>query len=149
MAITPSAAGRVYPPQAYEVSREKIREFADAIGDHDPLYGDPATARKRRDLDVIAPPTFAMLPVLRGFDQLVADLGVTFAQVIHVNQRFVHTRPIRAGDQLLTTTILESVRSAAGNDLLGIRCEISAESGEPVCTATATLLIRPVDDTDT
>jgi acyl dehydratase len=148
MAITPSAAGRVYPPRAYEVSREKIREFADAIGDPDPLYGDPATARKRRYLDVIAPPTFAMLPVLRGFDQLVADLGVTFAQVIHVNQRFVHTRPIRAGDQLLTTTILESVRSAAGNDLLGIRCEISAESGEPVCTATATLLIRPVDDPD-
>jgi acyl dehydratase len=148
VAVDPSLAGRVYPPQAYEVSREKIREFADAIGDADPLYRDPKAATERGYLDVIAPPTFAMLPVLRGFDQLVAELGVTYAQVIHVNQRFVHARPIRAGDQLLTTTTLESVRSAAGNVLLAIRCEIAAESGEPVCEATATLLVRPVDAPD-
>jgi acyl dehydratase len=143
MAIDPSLAGRVYPPQTYEVSRETIREFADAIGDPDALYRDPKVAVARGYLDVIAPPTFAMLPVLRGFDQLVADLGVTYAQVIHVNQRFVHARPIRSGDQLLTTTTLDTVRSAVGNDLLGIRCEIASESGEPVCTASATLLIRP------
>jgi acyl dehydratase len=148
VAVDPSLAGRVYPPQPYEVSREKIREFADAIGDADPLYRDPKAATERGYLDVIAPPTFAMLPVLRGFDQLVAELGVTYAQVIHVNQRFVHARPIRAGDQLLTTTTLESVRSAAGNVLLGIRCEIAAESGEPVCEATATLLVRPADAPD-
>ena len=148
MAIDASVAGRVYPPQAYEVSREKIREFADAIGDPNDLYRDAAAAIQCGYLDVIAPPTFAMLPVLRGFDQLVGDLAVTYAQVIHVNQRFVHTRPIRAGDQLLTTTTLDSVRSAAGNDLLGVRCEIAATSGEPVCSATATLLIRPVEGAD-
>jgi acyl dehydratase len=148
MAIDASVAGRVYPPQAYEVSREKIREFADAIGDPNAIYRDAAAATQRGYLDVIAPPTFAMLPVLRGFDQLVNDLGLTYAQVIHVNQRFVHARPIRAGDQLLTTTTLDSVRSAAGNDLVGIRCEIAAESGEPVCTATATLLIRALDGAD-
>ena len=148
MAVDASIAGRVYPAQAYEVSREKIREFADAIGDPSPLCRDAAVAAQRGYLDVIAPPTFAMLPVLRGFDQLVADLGVTFAQVIQVNQRFVHARPIRAGDQLFATTALESVRSAAGNDLLGIRCEIAAESGEQVCTATATLLVRSADGPD-
>jgi acyl dehydratase len=148
MAIDASIAGRVYPAQAYEVSREKIREFADAIGDPSAVYRDPTAATQRGFLDVIAPPTFAMLPVLRGFDQLVADLGVSYAQVIHVSQRFVHTRPIRAGDQLMTTTSLDSVRSAAGNDLLGIRCEIVAESGEAVCTATATLLIRTSEDAD-
>ena len=148
MAIESSLAGRVYPPQAYDVSREKIREFADAIGDPSPVYRDPQVAAESGFLDVIAPPTFAMLPVLRGFDQLVADVGVTYAQVIHVNQGFVHRRAIRAGDQLLTTTTLDSVRSVAGNDLVGIRCEIAAESGEPVCTATATLLVRPSDGVD-
>jgi acyl dehydratase len=148
MAIDASVAGRVYPPQAYEVSREKIREFADAIGDPNAIYRYAAEATRRGYLDVIAPPTFAMLPVLRGFDQIVNDLGVTYAQVIHVHQRFVHARPIRAGDQLLTTTTLDSVRSAAGNDLLGVRCEIAAEFGEPVCTATATLLIRALDGAD-
>jgi acyl dehydratase len=148
MAIDAAVAGRVYPPQAYDVSREKIREFADAIGDPSPLYRDPAAAAQRGFMDVIAPPTFAMLPVLRGLDQLVGDLGVTYQQVIHVNQRFVHVRPIGAGDQLMTTTTLDSVRSAAGNDLLGISCEIATESGEPVCTAMATLLIRAADAAD-
>jgi len=143
VAIDASVAGRVYPPQAYEVSREKIGEFADAIGESSPLSRDLAAAAEHGFLDVIAPPTFAMLPVLRGFDQLVTDLGVTYAQLIHVNQRFVHVRPIRAGDQLMTTTTLDTVRSAAGNDLITIRCEIAAESGEPVCTATSTLLVRP------
>jgi acyl dehydratase len=148
MAIDPSLAGRVYPPQAYEVSREKIREFADAIGDLDELYRDSTAAAERGYPDVIAPPTFAMLPVLRGLDQLAADLGVTYAQLIHVSQRFVHARPIRSGDQLLTTTTLDSVRSAAGNIRLAMRCDIAAESGEPVCTAHATLLVRPGDGAD-
>jgi acyl dehydratase len=148
MGVDASAAGRIYPPQAYEVSREKIREFADAIGDPSPLYRGATAAAERGYLDVIAPPTFAMVPVLRGFDQLLADLAVTYAQVIHVNQGFVHTRPIRAGDQLQTTTTLDSVRSAAGNDLLRIRCEIGTETGEEICTATATLLVRPLDGAD-
>jgi acyl dehydratase len=142
MAIDPSAAGRVYPSQPYDVSREKIREFADAVGDPNPAYRDVEAAKALGHSDVIAPPTFAMIPVLRGFDVLIDDLGVVYAQVIHANQRFVHQRPIRAGDRLTTTTTLDTLRSRGGNDLLGIRCEVAGEAGEAVCTATATLLVR-------
>lgn len=148
MPIDPSAAGRGYPPLPYEVSREKIREFADAIGDPAAAFRQLAAAAELGYPDVVAPPTFAMIPVLRGLDQLLDDLGVEYAQVIHVNQRFVYTRPIRAGDRLSTTTTVESVRSAAGNHLVGVRCAIAAKSGEPVCQATATLLVRAEGGTD-
>lgn len=142
MTVDPSLAGRVYPPQPYEVGREKIREFAEAIGDDNPAYHDADAARTFGHDDVVAPPTFAMIPVLRGFDVLIADLGIDYAQVIHADQRFEHARPIRAGDSLSTTTTLESVRTRTGNDFLGVRCEVAADTGEPVCTARATLLVR-------
>jgi acyl dehydratase len=144
MPIDPSATGRVYPTQAYEVSREKIREFADAVGDANPVHRDTEAAKALGHAEVIAPPTFAMIPVLRGFDVLMDDLGIVYARVIHANQRFVHLRPIRAGDQLRTTTTLDTVRSVGGNDLLGIRCEVESSTGQRICTATATLLIREV-----
>ena len=142
MAIDASAAGRVYPSQSYDVSREKIREFADAVGDPNPAYRDVEAAKALGHSDVIAPPTFAMIPVLRGFDVLIDDLGVVYAQVIHANQKFVHQRPIRAGDRLTTMTTLDTLLSRGGNDLLRIRCEVAGEAGEAVCTATATLLVR-------
>jgi acyl dehydratase len=148
MTIDPSATGRVYEPQRYEVGREKIREFAEAIRDDSPAYRDMDAARELGHTDVVAPPTFAMIPVLRGFDLLMDDLGIEYSRVIHVDQRFVHTRPIQAGDRLMTTTTLDSVRSRAGSDFLGIRCDVETESGEHVCTARATLLVRQEDGID-
>ncbi len=148
MTIDPSATGRVYEPQPYEVGREKIREFAEAIADTNPAYHDPEAARALGHADVVAPPTFAMIPVLRGFDILMDDLGIEYSRVIHVDQRFVHSRPIKAGDRLLTTTTLDTVRSRAGNDFLGIRCDVATDDGEAVCTATATLLVRAEEATD-
>lgn len=142
MTVDPTLAGRVYPPQPYDVGREKIREFAEAIGDGNPAYRDPDAARALGHDDVVAPPTFAMIPVLRGFDILMVDLGIDYAQVIHADQRFEHVRPIRAGDSLSTTTTLESVRARAGSEFLGVRCEVAADNGAPVCTARATLLVR-------
>jgi acyl dehydratase len=148
MTIDPSAAGRVYEPQSYEVGREKIREFAEAIADANAAYSDPGAARALGHDDLVAPPTFAMIPVLRGFDILMDDLGIEYSRVIHVDQRFVHRRPIMAGDRLLTTTTLESVRSRAGNEFLGIRCDVATDDGEAVCTARATLLVRAEEATD-
>lgn len=153
MTIDPSsyrsaAVGRVYAPQPYEVGREKIREFAEAITDANPAYRDTEAAGALGHADVVAPPTFAMIPVLRGFDILMDDLGIEYSRVIHVDQRFVHARPIQAGDRLMTTTTLDSVRSRAGSDFLGIRCEVETAAGEHVCTATATLLVRPEEDLD-
>lgn len=149
MAIDPDAVGRVYPPQAYEVSREKVREFAEAIGDRNAVYTDTSAARRWGHDDVVAPPTFVMIPVMRGFDLLMEDLGIEFARVVHVDQRFSYSRPLVVGDQLETATTLDAIRQVAGNDLLTIRNDVrDATDGEHVCTAQATLLIRPEENSD-
>jgi len=145
MPLDESLVGRVYPPtDAYEVGREKIREFADAIGDPNPAYRDREAAQSIGHPDVIAPPTFAIVVTIRASRQVIADpeLGLDYSRVVHGEQRFVHARPIRAGDSLTTVVSVDDIRSAAGNDIISTKSDVSTVDGEPVVTAYATLVVR-------
>jgi len=145
MPLDASFAGRTYPPTApYEVSREKIREFADAIGDPDPAYRDPEAARTLGHPDVVAPPTFAVIVAFRGLDTIIGDpdLGLDYSRVVHGDQRFSYRRPLRAGDRVTATAVVETVRSVGGNDILGVRCDLATEDGEAVGSAWSTLVAR-------
>jgi acyl dehydratase len=147
MSLDQSFVGRVYPPtEPYEVGREKIREFAAAVGDPNPVYRDPAAARKLGYPDVIAPPTFAIIVTSRAAHQVIMDpeLGVDYSRVVHGEQRFEHVRPIHAGDALTVVVTVESIRSAAGNDIITTKGDVSTVDGEPVLTALNTLVVRGV-----
>ena len=84
--------GREFPPSPpYEVGREKIREFATAIGDTNPAYTDPEAAKALGHPDVIAPPTFAIISPRHGRAyRSDPDLGLDYSLVVHGEQRFVH-----------------------------------------------------------
>ena len=145
MALDQSFVGRKYPPTPpYEVGREKIREFADAIGDSSPVYRDPEAARALGYPDVIAPPTFPIVLSMRAAAQVVSDpeLGLDYSRVVHGEQRFLYARPVRAGDRLTVTVSVESIRSAGGNDLLTTRGDVATVDGEQVLTAYSTLVAR-------
>ena len=145
MPLDQAFVGRKYPPTPpYEVGREKIREFADAIGDPNPAYRDVEVARALGYPDVIAPPTFPIVLSMRAGAQVVGDpeLGLDYSRVVHGEQRFVYVRPVRAGDRLTVTVSVESIRSAAGNDLLTTRGDVATVDGEPVLTAYSTLVAR-------
>ncbi|HZE51483.1 MAG TPA: MaoC family dehydratase N-terminal domain-containing protein [Jatrophihabitantaceae bacterium] len=148
MPLDQSFIGRVYPPtEPYEVGREKIREFADAVGDANPAYHDPEAAKALGHPDVIAPPTFAIVLTSRAAQQVIMDpeLGVDYSRVVHGEQRFAHVRPIHAGDALTVVVSVENVRAAAGNDIVSTKGEVSTVDGEPVLTAFATLVVRGVE----
>ncbi len=128
---------------AYEVGREKIREFADAIGDPNPVYRDRRGRRALGHPDVIAPPTFPIVVSMRASAAAIfdPDLGLDYSRVVHGEQRFVFARPVRAGDRLVATLSIDSIRTVAGNDILGTRTEIVTEAGEPVVTAHAVIVV--------
>jgi acyl dehydratase len=145
--VNASFAGRTYPPTPpYEVGREKIREFAEVAGEH-PFHVDPEAARAAGYPDVIAPPTFAVIIAQRSDAQLVRhpEAGIDYSRVVHGEQSFQHHRPIVAGDRLVAELHVDSVRSAGGHSMVTTRSEISTEAGEPVCTATSTLVVRGED----
>jgi len=145
MPINRDFIGRTYPASPpYEVGREKIREFAGAIGDVNPAYRDPVAARALGYADVIAPPTFAIVLTLDIGGQAVTDpeLGVDYSRVVHGEQRFTHVRPITAGDRLVGTLCILDIRAVGRNEMLTTEIVLTTESGEPVCIATSTLVVR-------
>lgn len=151
MPLDPSFIGRTYPPTSpYEVGREKIREFAEALGDDDPAYTDPAAARALGHPDVIAPPTFPIVVAFGALDQLIEDpkLGLDYSKVVHGDQRFTYARPVRAGDVLQVTVTVQNIRSAAGNDLISARSDVATVDGEHVCSSYCTLVARGTAEGD-
>ena len=145
MPLDQSFVGRSYPASGpYEVGREKIREFADAIGDADPVYRDTEAAKAAGHPDVIAPPTFPTVITMRAQRVLIQDpeLGLDYSRVVHGEQSFQYHRPVHAGDRLVTTVYVDGIRAAAGNDILTTRSEVTTEDGEPVLTARAVIVAR-------
>jgi acyl dehydratase len=145
MPVDPALAGRTFPPTApYEVGREKIREFADAIGDPNPIYRDAEAAKRLGHPDVIAPPTFPIVVSMEVSERVWSDpaLGIDYSRVVHGDQRFVHTRPIVPGDRLVARLTIESVQSRAGHDFVSTRADLATEIGEPVVTAYSTIVVR-------
>ncbi|TXS56411.1 MaoC family dehydratase N-terminal domain-containing protein, partial [Streptomyces sp. t39] len=124
MALDQSFVGRTYPPTApYEVGREKIREFAEAVGDANPAYTDRDAAAALGHADVIAPPTFVFAITYLAAGDVVRDpqLGLDYSRVVHGDQKFAYRRPVRAGDRLTVTSTIEAIKSLAGNDILDVR----------------------------
>ena len=149
MGVDPGIAGREYPPApAYEVGREKIREFAEAVGATHPAHRDPDAARALGHPDVVAPPTFAIVVAQRSEAALIADpaAGIDFSRVVHGEQRFVHHRPIVAGDVLTATLHVDAVNVRGGHTMVTNRVEIAAADGTPVGTAHSMIVVRAEED---
>jgi acyl dehydratase len=144
MPVNADFVGRTYPPSPpYPVGAAKIREFAEAVGSTDPVHTDREAARARGYRDVIAPPTFAVLIAQQCDAQLVTDpeAGIDYSRVVHGEQKFIHHRPLTAGDDVVGVLHVDTVKAAGGHTMVTTRTELSA-SGDAVCTAVSTLVIR-------
>jgi N-terminal half of MaoC dehydratase len=133
MPLDPTLAGRSFAPtEPYLVSRERIVEFCRAIGAD--LIDDGETA----------PPTFPIVVAFNAMTRLMTDpsVGIELRNVVHGEQRFEQTRPIRAGDVLTGTLRVDTLRSAAGMDMIGTRTAIATTDGEQVSSAFALLVHR-------
>ncbi len=145
MPLNRAYVGRSFPPSpSYLVGREKIREFATAIGADDPIHHDPKAARARGYPDVVAPPTFPVVVAAVGNRQLIEDpeLGLDYSRVVHGEQRFAYTRPVVAGDELVCVTTVEEITDRAGHEFLTTRTDVTTTAGEPVVTTWTKLVVR-------
>ena len=145
MAVNPGYAGRTFAPsEPYEVSRVKIAEFADAIGETSTLCRDRAAAQAAGYPDVIAPPTFAIVLSLASTVELAndPDLGLNYAMVVHGQQSFSHARPLHAGDVVVAQSTIESIKPVGRMTTMTTVTEIRTVDGEQVCTARSALVER-------
>lgn len=133
MPISPEHAGRTYPPApAYRVSTAKIAEFAAALGDANPAY---------RGDDAVAPPTFAAVIAAHAWGALFddPDLGLALHRTMHADQRFEFARPLRDGDVVVATLVIERVRNRGNLDMVTVAVDLAVD-GATACTARSTLM---------
>ncbi len=145
MALNPDYVGRVFGPgEPYEVSRVKIADFADAIGEPSELCRNREAAVKAGYPDVIAPPTFVIVVSMASARQASNDpgLGLDYSMVVHGEQSFEHSRPLHAGDVVVATTTIESIKALGAMSMLTTSTDVSTVDGEHVCTARSTLVER-------
>lgn len=130
------------PTPPFQVGREKIREFALAVGEGSELCRDLAAARAAGHPDLVAPPTFPAVFTMAVMERLLMDpvFGWDYSRMVHGEQSFTAHRPIHAGDELVSTLHVDDLKSRAGSHFLTLRCEVADSAGESVLTATAVLV---------
>ena len=144
MTLNHRLVGTVLPrTPPYQVTRVKIREFADALGDRNPLHHDVQAARRAGHADLVAPPTFAIVVTREAGQALIRlpGLGLDYSRVVHGEQGFQHVQPIVAGQELTTTLEITAMRTAGRHEILTYRADVH-EGDDLVCRAHATLVSR-------
>lgn len=143
--VNPNVQGKKYPETApYLVGREKIREFANAVFSTNPINHDVFAAQTAGYPDLVAPPTFAVLIQERSLHSVLSDpeADIDFSRVVHGDQRFVHSRPIVAGDELTSVLEVTSVKSLGAHSMVTFSTEVFGADKKLVVTAISTLVVR-------
>jgi acyl dehydratase len=136
--------GKEYQEVTFEVERGRVLQFADAIGEEDPIYRDADAARAAGFPEQVAPPTFPTVMQIMTSGQVVVDqeLGLNYAVVVHGEQEYDWRRPIVVGDVLKATPRIADIYARGPNEFLVIEAEITDADGDVVCVARSTLLSR-------
>ena len=135
--------GRALPPsRPYLVGREKVREFALAVGEGASVSTDLDAARAAGHPDLVAPPTFAATFTLPQMEAFLRDpaVGWDYGRMVHAEQSFVAHRPLYAGDEVVTTLHVDELRTRAGSLFLTLRAEVADTGDAPVLTAVSLMV---------
>jgi len=144
MQVTTQAVGKRYPPLSYLVGREKIREYASAVGETNQLHHDLEAARRAGYADLVAPPMFAVVYAGRAvalamFDP---DVGLDYSLLVHVSQEFEWGPLVVAGDEVMTVTTVAEISERAGRGFYVFRTDSTNQRGECVCSGIWTEMVR-------
>ena len=144
MAISTAAIGKTYAPVTYAVGREKIREYAAAVGETNPLHFDVEVAREAGYADVVAPPMFCVVycgPAL-GPAMFDREVGIDFARLLHSGQEFRWGPLVQAGDEVTTTLTVKDISSRGEMGFYTFESVSENQAGETVCVGTWSNIVR-------
>jgi len=145
MAVNTAAIGKTYPPSLYAVGREKVKEYAAAVGEHSPLYHDHLAARAAGFDDVVAPPMFAVVFTARAIMPALFDpeVGIDFARMVHGSQEFRWGPLVVAGDEITTVATIDDISTRGEMGVYVFATESRNQRDEVVCSGVWSNLVRP------
>jgi acyl dehydratase len=144
MALNTEAIGKTYPASLYAIGREKIKEYAAAVGETNPIHLDHEAARAAGHADVVAPPMFAVVFTARAIMPALFDpeVGIDFAHMVHGSQEFRWGPLMVAGDEIATAAAVADVSERGGMGFYVFETESRNQSGDMVCVGTWTNIVR-------
>ena len=144
MSVNTQAIGKTFDPVTYAVGREKIREYAAAVGETNPLHSDVEAARAAGYADVVAPPMFAVVYAGRSVIPALFDpeVGLNFAMMVHGAQEFRWGPLVVAGDEITTTATVKDISERGSMTFFVFESVSENQRGESVCTGTWTNIVR-------
>jgi acyl dehydratase len=146
MPVNAKAVGKTYEPVLYAVGREKIREYARAVGETNPLHLDVDAARAAGYADLVAPPMFAVVYSAPAVAPSIFDpeIELNFAMMVHGAQEFEWDAPVVAGDEISTTASVKDISERDGRGYYVFESVSTNQRGERACRGTWTNIVRGV-----
>ena len=146
MPVNEAAVGKEFASVTYEVGREKIREYANAVGFDNPVHHHRATAQEAGYRDVVAPPMFAVVYCAPAMGPAIFDpeVGINFAAMVHGSQEFVWGEPVCSGDAITTTPRCTEIYEKDGKGFYVFVTTSVNQDGAEVCRGTWTNIVRGV-----
>ena len=144
MAISTDAVGKTYAPATYAVGREKIREYALAVGETNPLHLDVAHARRKGYRDLVAPPMFCVVYCGAALGPVMFDpeVGIDFARLLHSAQEFRWGPLVVAGDEIATTMTVKDISARGEMGFYTFESVSTNQDGATVCVGTWSNIVR-------
>ena len=139
-----SIKGKTWPAFTYEVGLEKIREYANAVGESERVHHDRDAAREAGFRDVVAPPMFAVVYSAGAMAPAILDpeVGIDLARMLHGSQEFVWGEPVVAGDRIETATELKDMYEKDGKKFFVFESVSRNQDGQEVTRGTWTNIVR-------
>ena len=129
-----------------EVEKGRLRLFAKAIGESDPIYSDETAAQAAGYRSILMPPTFLFCLEMEQPDPYhwFQDIGIPLPRVLHGGQTFRYHRTAYAGDILTFGSEVVDIYDKKNGALEFIVQEvyISDHNVAPVADFTRTIIIR-------
>ena len=144
MPLNQSLKGKTYGDLDFEVERDRVAQFALAVGEDDPRFLDPEAARTEGFPDQVAFPTFPTVVQIMTSAQIVLDeeLGLDYTRVVHGEQEYEWKRPLVVGDRLRVQPRISDIYAKGPNEFWVIESEVKDADGDVVCVGRTTLLSR-------
>ena len=136
--------GKTWNGFSYEVGLEKIREYANAIGETAPVHHDRGAAREAGFRDVVAPPMFAVVYSAGSVGPAVLDpeVGIDLMRMVHGGQEFVWGEPVCAGDTITTDVEWKDLSERDDKQFFVFESVSRNQEGQEVARGTWTNIVR-------
>jgi acyl dehydratase len=146
MSLDQSVIGKELPQATMTVDAGRLRFFAKAIGETNPIFTDLETAKAAGHCNLPVPPTFLFGIELESPDPFawLAGIGVDVRRVLHGEQSFTYHSPAVAGDVLTVAPRIGNVYSKKGGalDFIEKASTVTRENGDLVAELKTVIVVR-------